>query len=73
MPDFGDDDVWVTVEASDDGRFFGTGASTKQSGDEIFYISLNESDLSLDVAVQAAVAWAKKYNVPKIWVQATPS
>lgn len=35
MPDLGDDERWLTIDASDDGRFFGTGGSWKPSGEAI--------------------------------------
>jgi hypothetical protein len=73
MPDFGDDELWITVEASDDGRFFGTGWSRKAAGNGVFYISLPESDGSLGAAVEAATRWAVEYHVPRIWVQAAPA
>ena len=72
MPDLGDDQRWLTVEASDDGRFFGTGGSWKADGEAVFYGSLAEDDVSLGKALEAAQAWAAKYRVPTIWVQLTP-
>ncbi len=33
MPDLGDDQRWLTVEASRDGRFFGAGGSWKADGE----------------------------------------
>ncbi|PJI88943.1 hypothetical protein DAH55_04465 [Sphingomonas koreensis] len=68
----GDDDPWLIVEASDDGRFFGTGAAIKGSGESVIYVSLAENDCSLDSAIEAARRWAEKYNVPRIWVQPKP-
>jgi hypothetical protein len=63
---------WLSVEASDDGRFFGTGYGRKPSGEDVFYISLAENDGSLEAAIVAATTWAEKRGVPRIWVQMTP-
>lgn len=68
-PDLGDDQRWLVVEASDDGRFFGTGSSRKADGEWVGYGSLAEDDVSLESALEAAQAWADKYLVPTIWVQ----
>lgn len=72
MPDFPEDVPWVTVEASHDGRFFGTGAAWRPNGKEVFYISLVENDLALADAVAAAERWAVRWNVSTVWVQAAP-
>ncbi|OQW75737.1 MAG: hypothetical protein BVN33_06665 [Proteobacteria bacterium ST_bin13] len=72
MPDHGDDKPWLLVEASDDGRFFGTGSAWKPSGEWVGYGSLAENDVSLADALAAAERWAVKYGVPTIWVQTTP-
>lgn len=72
IPDLEDLERWLTVEASDDGRFFGTGSSWKASGDWVGYMSLAEDDVSLEKALAAAQAWAEKYQVPTIWVQLAP-
>lgn len=69
MPDLGDDQRWLTVEASDDGRFFGTGNSWKASGEWVGYGSLAEDDVSLQTAIAAAQKWAETYDVPTIWVR----
>ena len=72
MPEMADHEPWLIVEASDDGRFFGTGSAFKPTGESVFYASLAESDISLKGAIGAARKWAIKYSVPRIWVQATP-
>ncbi|MEJ6789546.1 hypothetical protein BrevBR_08320 [Brevundimonas sp. BR2-1] len=72
LPDVGDDQPWLTIEASNDGQFFGTGASWKASGEWVGYCSLVEDDVSLETALAAAQDWATKYGVPTIWVQVTP-
>ena len=72
MPDHGGDEPWLIVEASDDGRFFGTGAAWKSSGEWVGYGSLPENDSTLAEALAAAERWAAKYGVPTIWVQTTP-
>lgn len=72
MPEMPDDEAWLTVEASDDGRFFGTGSGYKPTGESVFYVSLAENDVSLEAALSAAREWAEKYGVGRIWVQATP-
>jgi hypothetical protein len=72
MPDHGDEEPWLIVEASDDGRFYGTGAAWKPSGEWVAYSSLPENDGALADAVAAAERWAAKYRVPAIWVQTAP-
>jgi len=72
MPDCGDDEPWLIIEASDDGRFFGSGAAWKPNGEWVGYCSLPGNDSSLADALGAAERWAAKYSVPTIWVQATP-
>ena len=72
MPALPDEEPWILVEASNDGRFFGTGAANKPNGDEVIYASLPENDVSLDVALAAAQKWAARHDVRRIWVQATP-
>lgn len=72
MPDHGADQRWLIIEASDDGRFFGTGGSFKADDKWVGYGSLAESDLSLESALAAAQQWAEKYDVPAIWVQLKP-
>lgn len=72
MPDVGDDQPWLVIEASVDCRFFGSGAAWKPSGEWVGYGSLVEDDISLETALVAAQEWATKYGVPRIWVQATP-
>lgn len=72
MPDLGDRQRWIMIDASDDGRFFGTGGSWNVSGEWVGYGSLGEDDISLERAMAAAQAWADKYQVPTIWVQPTP-
>jgi hypothetical protein len=72
MPEMADEDAWLIVEASDDGRFFGSGYGHKASGEGVFYASLPDSDVSLKAALAAATAWAERRGVPRIWVQASP-
>lgn len=72
MPDVGNDQPWLIIEASNDGQFFGSGSSWKASGEWIGYLSLVEDDASLETALAAAQDWATKYGVPTIWVQVTP-
>lgn len=72
MPDFGDDHPWLRIEASDDGRFFGTGSALKETGEWVGYGSLVEDDVSLKAALAAAQKWAAKYRVPTIWIQLSP-
>ena len=71
MPDRGNDEPWVIVEASNDGRFLGSGAAWKPNGEWVGYGSLAENDSALDDAVAAAERWAAKYGVTTIWVQST--
>lgn len=72
MPDHGDDQRWLIIEASDDGRFFGSGGSFKADGEWVGYGSLAESDLSLESALAVAQQWADKHDFPTIWVQPKP-
>lgn len=72
MPDRGDDQRWLIIEATGDGRFFGTGGSFKANGEWVGYGSLAESDLSLGSALVAAQQWAEQYDVQTIWVQPKP-
>ena len=71
MPDRGDDEPWLIVEASDDGRFFGSGGAWKPNGEWVGYGSLPENDDTFANALAAAEQWAAKYSVPTIWVQTT--
>jgi len=71
LPDFGDDQPWITIHPSGDGRFFGTGSSWKPTGEWVGYISLAEDDVALEKALEAAQQWATKYHVPTIWVEAS--
>lgn len=73
MPETADDEPWLIVEASDDGRFFGSGWGRKPSGESVFYASLSEDDVSLEVAISAATKWASERGVPRVWVQKTPA
>lgn len=72
MPDVPEDEPWLIVEASADGRFFGTGYGFKPSGEGVFYASLPESDVNLESALAAAGEWAGKRGVRRIWVQTAP-
>ena len=65
-----DDQPWLYVEETD-GLFFGSGAAWKTSGEWVGYVSLSENDADLDTAVEAALDWARRYNVPTIWVFAS--
>ncbi|TCP67939.1 hypothetical protein [Sphingomonas sp. PP-CE-1G-424] len=62
MPDRGDDEPWLIVEASDDGRFFGTGAAWNPSGEWVGYGSLPKNDGAFADAVAAAERWAAEYK-----------
>lgn len=73
MPEVTDEDAWLIIEASDDGRFFGTGYGFKPSGEGVFYASLPESDITLVAALAAATKWGEDRGVPRIWVQTTPA
>lgn len=70
-PQFAEDQRWLIVEASGDGRFFGTGSSWKKNGEWLGYASLAEDDVSIEAAIAAARRWASKYEVPTIWVELT--
>lgn len=72
MPEHGEDDSWLIVEASDDDRFFGTGVASRPSGEWLLYCSLPEDDSTLADALTAAERWAADHSVPTIWVQTTP-
>ena len=72
QPDWGDQEPWLIIEATVDDLFYGTGASWKDDGEWVGYCSLPEDDGSLETALAAAQAWARKYRVPTIWVQTEP-
>ncbi len=72
MPNHRGGEPWLIVEASDDGRFFGTGAAWKPGGEWVGYSSLPENDFALADALAAAERWAAEYGVPTIWVQTNP-
>ena len=72
MPNLRDDEPWLIIDASDGGRFFGSGYGLKPSGEGVFYVSSAESDISLDAAIAAATDWAIERGVRRIWVQPTP-
>lgn len=72
IPDYGDEMRWLRIEASDDGRFFGSGSSFKANGDWVGYGSLADDETCLEVALAAAQRWAGKYDVPTIWIQLAP-
>jgi len=40
MPGLGEDQRWLTIDASDVGRFFGPGGSFKDAGEWAGYVSL---------------------------------
>ena len=73
MPEMSDDEPWLIVEASDDGRFFGTGWARPLTGEDVFFVSLPEDDVSLDAAVAAARNWADERAISTVWVQTTPA
>ena len=68
----GADQPWLIIEASHDGKFFGSGQSWRANGEWVGYLSLVEDDVSLETALAAAQDWATKHAVPTIWVQLTP-
>jgi hypothetical protein len=72
-PEAADDEPWLIIEASDDGRFFGSGWGRKLSGESVCYRSLSEDDATLDGAIAAATEWASERDVSRIWVQTTPA
>lgn len=68
----GEEERWLTVEANAEGGFYGSGWSRKPSGESVFYRSLAEDDVSLEAAITAALEWAEKYSVTRIWIQREP-
>lgn len=72
MPDMGDDQPWLIIEAQPDGQFLGSGASWKATGEWVGFCSSVEDDISLETALAAAKEWATSYGVQTIWVQVTP-
>lgn len=72
LPTLPDTEPWLSVEASDDGRFYGTGYGRKSSGEDVFYVSSAENDGNLEAAIAAATTWAEQRGVRRIWVQMTP-
>jgi hypothetical protein len=73
MPETAGDEPWLIIEASFDGRFFGSGWGRKLSGENVFYFSRSEDDVSLETAISAATKWAGEHSVTCIWVQTTPA
>lgn len=71
-PELPDEARWIIVEANDNGGFYGSGWGRKPSGESVWFRSLPEDDVSLKAALAAAMEWAEKYSVPKIWVQREP-
>ena len=73
MPDDGEDATWLLIEPFDnDGKYYGTGAARTPTGGWVGYASLAENDVSLERALEAARAWAKKYDVSVICVRTEP-
>ena len=70
-PDVRDYERWLTVEATSDGLFYGVGVSVKPTGERVDYSSRPEDDVDLERALKAAQAWAERYDVSTIWVQAS--
>lgn len=64
-----DEECWLRIDATDDGLFFGSGAGLLPNGDPILYVSLAESDVSLETALAAAQQWALDRNVQTICIQ----
>lgn len=73
MPDIGEDEPWMKVEASSDGLFYGTGMGIKPDGKRVFYISHAENDTSLERALAAAHEWAELRGIQTVYVQKIPS
>jgi hypothetical protein len=69
MPDEGDEQRWLLIHPSGDGRFFASGGAWKPTGEWVGYGSLQEDDVSFEKALNAAQEWATKYHVPRIWVE----
>lgn len=72
LPQFNDDEPWLFIEASDDGRFFGTGEGRNVAGENVVYASSPANDGSIDRAINAAKRWAAHRGVKRIWIQTTP-
>jgi hypothetical protein len=72
MPNIGDDQPWLFVEANPTGLFYGSGGALNPMGEWVGYGSLAQDDVSLENALTASLAWAEKYGVPTIWVQSEP-
>jgi len=68
LPLLADEDPWIFIEEFEEGMFFGSGGAWKPSGEWVGYGSLSEDDVDLDRAVKAACEWARRYNVPTIWI-----
>lgn len=63
MPDHGDDEPWLIVEASNDGRFFGTGSAWRPSGEWVGYGSLPENDGTGDCQIHRHYHLGSNYPV----------
>lgn len=73
MPNEGEDKPWLLIHHSGDGRYFGSGASWRETGEWVGYRSLPEDDVSLEAAIDAAQQWADRYGVTTIWIEAPES
>ena len=68
-----EDEHWLYVHASGDGRFFGSGWARTADRQDAFYVSLAVNDATLERAIAAAMEWARQHDVPCIWVQLLPN
>ena len=66
-PDSPDDEPWLIIDEHN-GKYFGSGGAWNRTGEWVGYGSLQEDDVSLERALEAAQKWADRFDVPTILV-----
>lgn len=61
------EEPWLFID-EEDGQYLGSGGAWKESGEWVGYGSLDEDELSLELALQAAQKWASRFGVQTIFV-----
>jgi hypothetical protein len=68
-----EDEGWLHIDATPDGFFFGSGTGWLPGGERVNYVSRREDDVSLERALEAALDWAGRRGVPRIYVHGLAS
>ena len=63
-----EDEGWLHIDVTPDGFFFDSGADWLPGGERVNYVSRPEDDVSLERALKAALDWADRRGVPRIYV-----